>query len=350
MYKYSRFRISSEFARNVNSQHSPLSTRAKKDSEDRRIIMDCSWLIGVSLNDGISKDIYLGELCNLKYPTLDTVTRRIFTLRQASDQPIFLWKEDLDRAFRQLYGCPSSVPLLGYRWRGLYYFDLVMVMGCRIAPYVCQRTTNTLAYIHRQMEYFIVNYVDDSLGVEYLARAKESHRAFVNLLDNLCVQRSQKKSVAPTEIVEFLGNLINTVDMTIGVTPQRKIQVLKELEQWHHRKVCTRRQLESLIGKLQFMSNCIWPGRLFISRLLMEMKQMKRDKFYPMSAEVRKDIKWWYLFLPGFKGTLILWLLDVEQIDQEFATDACMVAAGGVSGDTYFRCKFQNLFLQRIQR
>ena len=39
---------------------SPISTRAKKDSEERCIIMDCSWPIGMSLNDGISKVDYLG--------------------------------------------------------------------------------------------------------------------------------------------------------------------------------------------------------------------------------------------------------------------------------------------------
>ena len=39
---------------------SPLSTRPKKDSTERRIIMDCSWPIGVSLNDGIDKTMYRG--------------------------------------------------------------------------------------------------------------------------------------------------------------------------------------------------------------------------------------------------------------------------------------------------
>ena len=29
-----------------------------------------------------------------------------------------------------------------------YYFDLVMVMECRIAPYICQRTTNMISYIY----------------------------------------------------------------------------------------------------------------------------------------------------------------------------------------------------------
>ena len=34
---------------------SPVSTRAKRESTERCIIMDCSWPIGASLNDGIDR-------------------------------------------------------------------------------------------------------------------------------------------------------------------------------------------------------------------------------------------------------------------------------------------------------
>ena len=76
---------------------SPLSTREKRDTTQRRIIMDCSWPIGSSLNDGLNKNKYLGlDIC-LKYPTVDTLARRIFQLYQDDpDQDILLFKEDLE--------------------------------------------------------------------------------------------------------------------------------------------------------------------------------------------------------------------------------------------------------------
>ena len=77
-----------------------------------------------------------------------------------------------------------------------------------------------------------------------------------------------------------------------------------------------------------------------MSRLLNEMKSMKRGKYYYINEELRKDVKWWYLFLPGFKGTSILWLLDVERVDAEMAIDACMRGAGGVCNQEYYRVMF----------
>ena len=102
----------------------------------------------------------------------------------------------------------------------------------------------------------------------------------------------------------------------------------------------SRRQLESLIGKLQFMSNCIKPGRLFISRLLNDMKGMNRCKYYTLSECVRSDIWWWYLFLPNFGGTSVMWLTDSVELDSEMAVDACLIGAGGVSKKEYFRVAF----------
>ena len=50
---------------------SPLNTQDKKDSEEKRIIVDMSFPKGDSINDGIKKDYYLDEQICLKYPTVD---------------------------------------------------------------------------------------------------------------------------------------------------------------------------------------------------------------------------------------------------------------------------------------
>ena len=93
---------------------SPLSTQPKRDSQECRIIMDCSWPIGYSLNDSTDKDMYLQKSTELRYPTMDSVCKCIYEMSLQDSQEIWLFKEDLDRAFRQLYGDLKSVPLLGY--------------------------------------------------------------------------------------------------------------------------------------------------------------------------------------------------------------------------------------------
>ena len=85
---------------NVQVAISPLSTHLKKDSVKRRVILDCSWPIGYSLNDGIDKDSYLSKPIKLTYPMVDHLAKRIHQLKKQGVQVIFLFKEDMDHAFR----------------------------------------------------------------------------------------------------------------------------------------------------------------------------------------------------------------------------------------------------------
>ena len=73
---------------------------------------------------------------------------------------------------------------------------------------------------------------------------------------------------------------------------------------------------------------------------------MDRGKYYKLTEEVRKDIRWCYLYLPQFTGTSILWLLDVFEVDAEFASDACLVALGAVCQNEYICARFPQDILQ----
>ena len=58
----------------------PMSTRAKKDLQERCIILDLSFPKGRSVNDGIPKNHYCRQEIKLTYPTIDTLAQRIMQL------------------------------------------------------------------------------------------------------------------------------------------------------------------------------------------------------------------------------------------------------------------------------
>ena len=89
---------------------SPLSTRPKKNSKDQRVILNLSFPIGNSVNDGIPKDSYLGMAAELTFPKTDEFAFRIFTLGPGC--PMF--KVDLSRYFRQIPLDPGDYSLMGY--------------------------------------------------------------------------------------------------------------------------------------------------------------------------------------------------------------------------------------------
>ena len=148
------------FSRNIGI--SPLSTRPKKGSAEHRVILDLSFPIGDSVNDGIAKDSYMGFKVELHVPKTNEFAVRIFQLGQGC----YMFKIDLSRYFRQIPLDPGDYSLIGYIIDGKIYFDKVLPMGMRSAPYITQRITNAIAYIHRQMGFFLLNYVDNFVGAE----------------------------------------------------------------------------------------------------------------------------------------------------------------------------------------
>ena len=246
----------------------------------------------------------MGFQAKLKFPRVDDFTLRIFSLGKGC----VMFKIDLSRYFRQLPLDPGDYSLIGYMIEGRFYFDKVLPMGMRSAPYIAQRVTNAITYIHQQLGYFLLNYVDDFVGAELRNMVWAAYRALTTLLENLRVDTSKEKIVPPTTRLEFLGIMFDSESMTMQISQQKMEDIKQELHTWLYKTTAQRREVESLIGKLQFLAKCIKPGRIFLSRLIQWIRGMDRKGNYPIPLEARKDIAWWSRCAHNFNGVSIMWL------------------------------------------
>ena len=94
--------------------------------------------------------------------------------------------------------------------------------------------------------------------------------------------------------LDFLGITIDTDAMCFRVPPQKKTHILSELTRWSTRPSCKKRDLDSLIGYLQFITRVIPWGRAFLCRCI----RISCSKSHPshhirLNKEFRLDIKWW---------------------------------------------------------
>ena len=316
---------------------SPLSSRLKRDSTSRRIILDLSFPAGYSVNDGIDKHYYCGKPIKLVYPTIDTLVQRIVQLKNP-----MVWKKDISRYFRIIPLCPGDYSLIGMRWNNLLYSDKFFPMGLVSAAYVAQRLSSAIVFLHHSMHYFSCNYLDDFGSAEEAENAWNSYQAMENLLSSLGVKEAKEKSVPPCHQMEFLGNTVDTIKRMLEVSPDRcqALYILEELQEWSDRKTCTKKQIQSLIGKLSFVTNCVRLGRVFLARMIDFMASIPQGKTVKVDEETRKDITWWKYFLPTFDGISMMWLQDTTTPGAIMATDVCLTGAGGVCGREYFHYKF----------
>ena len=316
---------------------SPLNSVPKPDTIERRIILDLSWPVGSSVNDGIPSGIYLAQEFELVYPTVDLIADCVAALGSGC----LLFKRDLKRAYRQFPVDPHDYPLLGYYWNGHFYFDVVLPMGLRTAAMACQRSTNAVCYILSRAGCQVCSYLDDFIGVAPAARASRDFYHCGSLLTELGLQESPSKACPPSTCMTCLGVQVNTVDMTLSVTPERLNELEMLLSHWLTKKSAIKSELQSLVGKLSFVSKCVRQSRLFLARILALLRTVKRNHHHiKLSREFYRDIHWWLRFIRVYNGISIIPTSEWSSPDAIFATDACLSGCGGLTRHHFFHTEF----------
>ena len=182
--------------------------------------------------------------------------------------------------------------------------------------------------------------VDDFVGAELQEKIWPAFIALTQLLEDLGVETSKEKIVPPTTRLEFLGITFDSESMTMEISEDKLREIREELQSWLLRTSARRREVESLVRKLQFMAKCIRAGCIFLGRLIQWIRTMDRRNCYSIPLEARKDIAWWARFTSEFNGISLMWLVKEPSMETLIQTDACLQGYGGICHDEYFRARF----------
>ena len=313
---------------------SPFITRHKPDSNKRRVIIDLSWPENASVNHYTRANEYLGTAFKLNYPSIDSYTDRLKKLGRGA----LMHKVDLSRAFRQLRVDPYDFPLLCLEWQGKFYVDGAYAFGHRTGAMACSRLSDFLRYVQGTKGYYTMSYVDDLLGAEVPSKAQDSFNSMVSLLENLRIPISKSKLTAPTTKINCLGIEVDSVKATLSIPSEKLHEILQECIKFKNQKQFSRRQLQSVIGKLMFVHKVVKPARVFVNRLLETLRSMK-DKA-SMSTEILKDINWFCQLVEKFNGTCQYMYRPVACVET-IELDACLTGLGACYKDFVYQYQFR---------
>ena len=365
---------SSPFA---NIMISPLMTSPKKPNS-RQTVFDASFS-DYSLNINTPDKIYLNDEYDFTFPKLDDFSRLILKY----GKNCFLWKRDLSRFFLQLPLDPIDYDKVGCVWRGQLLLFTSYVWGTRHAGMNGQRVTNMVSAIHRSLgtymdlpESFLslnsasdslnsvsdsmnsvsdspiyepfntLNYSDDFSDVEpTFERAQLSFSLMGWLLEELGLSEATDKAVSPCQVLNFLGIEFDTRVLEMRVDLAKCCELKAILKKWINKTVASKADLQSILGKLLWVSKAVKYSRCFVMRIIAEVKKLKfQSQKIKLSVDVRKDFLWWDNFMQCFNG---VHLLVDTQASEQISGDACPMGYGvwNPSLNEYFSNKFP-LYLQ----
>jgi hypothetical protein len=95
---------------------------------------------------------------------------------------------------------PFDVKYLGLCWRGAYYVDLTVPFRYRHGTQACVHVTDAIRYILSTMGIFVLNYIDDIIGIAPDDVADQHFHSTINLLTSLGFHLNSSKTVPPTSV------------------------------------------------------------------------------------------------------------------------------------------------------
>ena len=151
----------------------------------------------------------------------------------------------------------------------------------------------------------IIHYLDDYFTVgppvsDKCSRALATTKATST---RLRVPLAPEKSVGPTTCIIFLGIELDSIELCARLPSDKLIELRGLITTWFGKRSCTRRELESLVGKLQHASAVVRPGRMLLRRLFDALRTTRlHHHYYRLSPECKLDIAWWNELLTDWNG------------------------------------------------
>ena len=311
---------------------SPIMSRPKKDSEMRRIVLDLSWRHGFSINDGIDGEFYLEDKYDVHLPTIDLIEKRVLELGRGC----YLYKTDLSRGYRQLRVDPIDWPLLGFKYQEKFYMDICPPFGLRSAAMMMQRTSQAIAFIQNSKGFLVFPYIDHFGGGEKdKIQADGALLSLQKTLGQVGLVEAKHKVCLPSQMMIWLGILFNTLAMTMSIPKNKLSEIMECLKGWMNRTHATRREMQSILGMLQFVAKVAPPVRLFTNRMLECLRDTPRTGSHTLLWGFKKDVEFFLKPLPQINGVRIIEKSLIVPVDV-IELDACLTGCGAWCGSKYY--------------
>lgn len=320
---------------------SPLGLVPKGNSQEFRTIHHLSYPKGNSVNDGIPE-----EFKSVSYQNIDNAVE----LLRKYGKGAYFAKTDIAHAYKIVPVHQDSYHLLGFSFEDGFYFDKTLSMGLSYGPNLFEKISTAIHWIaiKKLGIHDCVHVLDDFLFVAPPPRVlcQTDLNRFLEMANNIGIPIKIEKTFQPSTCMVFLGLELDSEQMEIRLPVDKMIKIKSLLAEFRQKKRATLRELQSLIGVLNFACAAVVPGRTFLRRIIDLTKGLKAaNHFRKLTNEAKADIKVWEVFMENFNGTCILLPSEWESsVTLNLYTDSSNIGFGGYLGCQWFAQKWPEEF------
>ena len=197
---------------------------------------------------------------------------------QIFDQGFHLFKFDLKSGYHHIEIFPAHRKFLTFAWdfgagSSRYFQFCVLPFGLSSAPFIFTKIFKPLLKSWRSRGIPTAIFLDDGLGggTDPVSAKINSLVVHSDLLKSGFVPNEDKSQWEPTQIITWLGVIINTIDGSIKATDERIVKLSHDLEtlSTHQHPTCVHvKCVASIAGQIISLSSCVGPVARIMTRFL----------------------------------------------------------------------------------
>ena len=232
----------------------------KWDSQEMRCITYLSHSRGRSINAYVDP-----EDAQTHYQSFEAAVELV----AQADPGSFMAKEDFKSAFFNVPIQFADLHLLGIKVKGQFFIDSCLPFGASISCTIFEDTSTLIHWItERRAGHAMIHYLDDFFTVHKMAYICGNIMcSFKQVYKEIGMPVSPEKAVGPVQVIQFLALTIDTALMVIKVPEDKRADILKVLTKMVQKWKVTSLDLQSLVGKLNFLCKVVPAGKQFIQNV-----------------------------------------------------------------------------------
>jgi hypothetical protein len=292
---------------------SPIFLRLKKNNEYRMIL-------------NLKK---FNENVQYHHFKMDTFETALTLIRK----DMYLCTSDIRHAYYSIPVAYEHKRYFRFQWRGKIFEFNAVPNGYRDGPRIFTKLLKPVFAKLRADGHICTGFIDDSLlgGATYdecYNTACVSH----DLLQKLgFLMNDEKSDIIPSQKVTYLGFIIDSVQMIVLLSQDKKANIVDICSKLSHAKIVTIRELAQVIGVLVSSFPAVDYGKLFYRNLeKAKIKALKEncgnyESVIKVSPGMRDDLEWWFSNIHSQVR-----VIDRGTPSEEIQTDSSLIGWGAV--------------------
>lgn len=179
-------------------------------------------------------------------------------------------------------------------------------MGCCSSCQIFEAVSTALQWIAEQKfgcEH-MVHVLDDFLFVgRSYQTCLEALLNFLKLCSHLGFPIAEEKTYFPRTTMEFVGITLDSILLQARLPEDKVKKCLQLLTEFRNKTSCKLRELQSLLGYLNFCCSVVISGRAFLRRLYNLTVGVEQSYYFiRLTGEAKRDLMTWHEFVQHFNG------------------------------------------------